>query len=882
LFLALLLAQAAWPQDRMHTWYLSGPTQSSVSPRFEMDYVSPQLHKWYAPPHLLESYVQPWYAVDTRYSQEVYRRYVDKLLEGEEWTDSFGRPLGRGWLVYTWNQTQPQRNGSLIRKQAASATGTSAYSAFFQNLVIAADENRGNTFRLMVGDNIETRFTPLTFYKPAFNGVRLDYSSDRYLGSAILSRPSRPNQATLTNSTHLMGGHTVFQLGDLARLGLTYVNAHNAQTQRRFSFGSPLKGSLTTSQLRPLQKLWVRVRDDSPEDNAGGPAVYRYDIVLQDTSGRELRGSQIGFFPRVEGGRLQDGALVVEGTESLVLEYDLAALNYQGLQSPGLQAASIELALANDYRLEMASDLQTSGDRLDPEVIFLSARRAQGKVEDDSNSRLLRLEYGLPTASEILGLDWDLVNWHGLSTQGEVALNRRYRKYPGPREAHLRQAVDQAHAAYLQTAYQRYPWLLWGEAFSIAADYSTQYWLVQGSGEIKYKAPIPEVYEFVEDDDDHNAIPEWVRPFQATSNERAFPAYDENGDFIYDHNQNTNLFPDYEEPFLRFRADRPEFLFGLDLNHNNWIDRFENDELPDYPYKPDHRGYNVYVRGNAGPNFSGTLGYQRLKLMAGDGRARSLYTLWAWTRSLARGGRLRVYEFGEWVQDHIPDDVQQWVQPVGALGRMQDFRDPLPARNTWKNTLYLDADQRLGKGLRLFHRAKWELLSQRDPAALVRRREGRPFSGFLGVINKAEWTLPLGLGALEPRFKSEFRQDRPFSTRFPRATSLEEIALLLWTQPLMAERTRVNYFARYGRQLFSTELETGLELSRFWMLEGRREEIAQDYTSWALVLQVVNRTAYLGYKLVSRVGLQWRQRHFEDGDKQKNNLLFVNMTAGLN
>ncbi|MDP7174223.1 MAG: GFA family protein, partial [Alphaproteobacteria bacterium] len=42
-------------------------------------------------------------------------------------------------------------------------------------LVIAGDRRDGGNYRLMVGDEIYTFFTPLTIYKPRFNGVRLDY-----------------------------------------------------------------------------------------------------------------------------------------------------------------------------------------------------------------------------------------------------------------------------------------------------------------------------------------------------------------------------------------------------------------------------------------------------------------------------------------------------------------------------------------------------------------------------------------------------------------------------------------------------------------------------------------------------------------------------------
>ena len=165
-----------------------------------------------------------------------------------------------------------------------------------------------------------------------------------------------------------------------------------------------------------------------------------------------------------------------------------------------------------------------------------------------------------------------------------------------------------------------------------------------------------------------DAMAEWERPFQSWQS-TVFPGYDENGDFIYDHNQNRNLQPDYDEPFLRFRSDRPEFLFGFDMNHNGKIDRFEDDDLPDYPYLRDQRGFNTYLRVNAGPSMTLLLGRQRLRLLAGDGRTRSWYFMWAWTREVP-SGRLRVFEHGALVEDNIADPVNQWVQPLGAAGRM--------------------------------------------------------------------------------------------------------------------------------------------------------------------------------------------------------------------
>jgi len=904
----VFLLVVCWPiaihaQDRVFDpgrWGLAGINPFGQG--FEMEYAAPALHKWYGPRHLAETYMEPWHVVRTSYSREFYSRYVSRLLEGQEAYDTFGNPLGRGWLVYSWTQEQPLARGSSIDKELGGLSSPrlmgdpqGAYKKFFERLVIAADQGGRGTYRLMIGDEIFTRFTPLTFYKPRFNGVRLDHAAERYRGTLLLARPSQPDEKAQSNATHVLGGHAQFQLSPLTTLGLTYVNAHNVQTQVEFDEGNPLHGILTTRQNQPLDKLWVRIRDDSPGKGEVGAALAGFDIVMVDTSGRELRGREIGFLPTVEGGVAQGGRLLAKDAESILVEYDLGILDYESIQADDLRRVSVVLSVANDYRIEMASDLQTDGERRNPEIVFLPVRRAPGNVQDNSNTRIVEVDYGLPVASELIGMDWNLVDWQGLSVQGELALNRRHRRYPNPEISRHHAMADQAYAAYVDMAYDFFPWRLFLEAFSIEDKYSTRYWLTDSDGRLRYKNPVPQVYEFVDDDDDLNGLTEWQRPFfarwgsdvplsatsvQSTQREMAWPGYDENRDFLNDHNQNLNLIPDYEEPFLRFHADRPEFLFGLDLNHNATIDRFENDDLPDYPYKKDHRGFNIYGRVQVIPGLNFTLGHQRMELISGDGRTRAWYFLGTWIHPLA-GGRLRVFGHGALVCDDIPDDLRLWFQPVGAPGRMQEVRDPLPARNTWKNTLYADLEQRLGPGIRLQHRGKWDWVRQRDTAAAVRWREGRRTSGFAGMINKAEWSIPVGLGTVEPRWKSEYRRDRPFSARLPTAGSLEETFFLLWTQPLLAEKVGISYFPRYGRQLFDTEIQMGLEASWFWLLEGEREEIDQDFRSWTAVAQLTNRTAFQGYNLVAQVGLQFNRRHFARRPSQSASLVFMTVNAGL-
>ncbi|MEE2832821.1 MAG: hypothetical protein VYD18_10735 [Candidatus Latescibacterota bacterium] len=894
LALALLVGVApAWSQSRLlQQGNYALPTGMGLQPQFDLEKVSPVVHEWYAPQHLFESQVRPWYVNDTQYARETYVRYVDQLLEGFEHFDTFGRSLGRGWLVYNWQHVRNERNGSLIDKGITNVDGAQ-FSSAFQNLVVSSDTDGRSIYRMSVGDRIFTRFSPLTFYKPRFNGVRLDYANDRIEGTMLLSRPSQPDGFSQTNITHMIGGHGRAQVAANATLGLTYVNAYSTRTDLDFELGNPLNGIVPSRQDQPVQKLWVRIRDDSPSDFVGGGRVFRHEIVLEDTSGQVFRGRDIGLLPTIEGGRRVDGALVTDGSETVVLLYDLAqlaelpALQDGQLLTSAVRRATVELSLANDYLVEMASDRQSDGDRYDPEIVFLPVRRADGNVQDQSNSQQISIDFGFPTANELIGVDWDLAYWRGLSIQGEAVLNRRHQKYPGPRPSQQYHFVRESTAAYANAAYSRNPWSVFVEVFAIEDGYSTSHWVAETNKGLAFKADIPRVYEFVDDDDDNNAVPEWIRPFQgitgqqeAVQEQAAFPGYDENRDFIYDHNQNRNLMPDYDEPFLRFRSDRPEFLFGMDMNHNATVDRFENDDQPDYPYKRDHRGYNVYTRVNAGPDASLTLGRQRMELISGDGHTRSVYALGTWVQELGSAGRLRVFDFGARVRDDIADHLRQWVQPLGTAGRMRDLADGLPAMDTWRNTFYVDWTQRLGD-VRALHRFKLERWWQRDSKEQVAAREGRRLSGFTGVINKAEWSIPIGLAVLEPRFKSEYRSDRPFRKQLSTARSIEETVFLLWTQPLFAERTTVNYYAGYGKQLFDTEIQAGLEVSRLWMIDGRREDIDQGFSGQTVVFQLVNRVAYQGYKLVSRTGLQFTRRKLEDGERQDSNLVFMVINAGL-
>ncbi len=854
-------------------------------PGFEIDNVAPRVRKVRGVQHLPETWMTQWYGQGEDYSRLPYQRYVNARLEGPLVYDAFGNSLGRNWHVYSWNQEQPTPRGSFIDKRrrfnavsgSPGSSGFSSYDGFFGALVIAGDVSGGSSYRLTIGDAIYSHFTPLTLYKPRFDGIRLDYAASRASASLLLSRPSDPDDFERTNSTTMLAGHVEVEPLPGATFGATYVNAHNVLTQIEFDDGNPLHGTLTASHNTPLETIWVRVRDDSPGKGAEGVKLAGFDIVLVDTVGREIRGEDIGFAPTVTGGRAEAGRLVAQNEDGIVLQYDLQGLD-DSLRTGAITQVRVDVSVANDYRVEVASNLQTDSEDFNPEIVYLPVARSPRNVQDNSNSRIVSVDYGLPTGTDILGLDASFVT-EQLSTQGELAVNRRFRQYPNPAVERHHEVTDRAIAGYGQALWQWQPLILYGEFFSIDDDYTTNYWLTDSRGRMAFKNPIPQVFEFVDDDYDYDATPEWQRHFHRSDN-TVWPGFDENRDFVNDHNQNRNLTPDYEEPFLRYASDRPEFLFGYDLNHNGVIDRFENDDLPDYPYKADHRGYNSYATVELGADAEWTAGRQNMWLLAGDGKTQSWYSTLQWAADSPRH-RPRLFLSGTLVEDDIADDLILWTQPRDAPGRMQDVRDPLAALNTWKATLYADLDSRFGNGLRFYHRAKWDVVHQRDADGEVIAREGRKGSGFVGIVNKAEWVIPAGLSYFEPRFKSAFRRITPYSRRLPEATVLEETLFLLWTQPVFAESIGVNYFPRYGRGIFDSQMQFGIEASRLWMLDGRLIEADEGFSSISVVAQLTNRSAYQGYTLITRLGVLVSERNFETTPDQRSSQFFLSVNAGL-
>jgi hypothetical protein len=839
--------------------------------------LDPAVKKWYVPQELATEY--GWRQWEySNYARDPYQRYVSTTLEGDYFYDFYGNFIGRGWLIYDWRQDQPQQLGSSIFQN-------SRFSSWFNSVTIGGESKGQYHYAITVGDRIRTTLTPMTFSKPTFNGVQIDFASDKYAATILASRISEPirgatNQPiTRTNATSLFGGRATFQLGDFIELGATLVNARNSNTSLDLFSGDMIAGTLTSGQSStPLTAIAIVLSDDSPADGEGGAALFSHDVRITSKNfetGREevftlqqvvRAGAE---WPIIFGGFQRSGFLAADGPERIVLNYDFDDPSYIGPDPTSITNVEFDYVMANDFKVEMWSSQQT-GQRpmpsapLSPESIdssepaFMTVQRADGNVQDISNLQRVRFEYGLPTGNLVGGFSIEGTDVLGFDFYGEWDRNKKYFQYPNAAtftagKQHEISSLD-ADAWHFNLSKKAYPYYLFGEAYSFDRAYSTTAYLADSNGDVQYDNTQRYLYEFVEDNDDLDRFPDWTR-FGQLDDRLIFPGWDQNNDFINDFNQNdnatvTNILPDYEEPFLRFEVDRPEFLFGIDHNNNNWIDRFEDDDLPDYPYKADRRGYNFYVGAFVTPHVKLSVGRTDEDMISVNRSNRTNFLLFTLDRDYPGLGRLQIFESLKRSKDTIPDDRREPTPFVEATGIQPLVRDILPAQDTWINSSFIGFDYRGIENLRVDNKVKWEVFNQATSG--MRDIDNRPLrdnSSFFGAINKIDYLYEFGRLSLRPRFKSEYLRKTPFLRSEEKRRQWTGTGILLAQMPALQ----------------NTLLQAGVELLWLHDLVADEEEMVDlgitretgDINARTVAVQLSNMSNYQGYVLTTQIGLRF-------------------------
>lgn len=874
--------------------------------------LDPSVKKWYIPQELYNDY--GWRQWEySNYAKDEYSRYVNINREGDSFYDFYGNLIGRGWLIYDWSQNQPEQLGSSIFQNAR-------FDSWFNGVTIGGDSKGQYYYAITVGNLLRTTLTPLTFSRPRFNGVQIDFMADKYAGTILASRVSDPilgatqEPETRTNTTTMFGGRGVMQIGDFIELGATLVDARNTNTTLDLFSGDLIAGSLSSGQSStPLTAIAIILSDDTPEDGEGGAALFRHNvrIVSRDfeTNKEEVFTLQEVVRPGAEwpivfGGFQRRGFLAADGGERIVLNYDFNDPAYIGPDPTSIVDVEFEYVLGNDFKVDMWSDRQTgrrgvpsaplSAETIDAsEPALITMRRAEGNVKDISNLQLVKFDYGLPTGNLVGGFTIEGKGLWGLDFYAEWDRNKRYFQYPNAAlfidGKNHKISSEESDVWFFNISKQSYPWFAFAEGYSMDDSYSTTAYLVDSNGDIQYDNTQRNLYEFVEDNDDQDQFPDWIRA--GSANDRLiFPGWDENYDFISDFNQNdnatiTNLIPDYEEPFLRYAVDRPEYLFGIDLNNNGWIDRFEDDDLPDYPYNTDRRGYNVFGGLEIMPGARLTLGRTDESMISTDRENITQYALFTFDRDYAGIGRLRVFETLKKVEDAIPNDRREPAPFVDVVGIQPLVADILPAQDTWINSFWFGFDYAGLKDINVINKFKYEVFHQNKSAARdIDGRLLRENSSFLGLINKVDYTYDLGRISVQPKFKSEYLRRTPFLQQEDKRRE--------WTGAFML-------LARFP-MLQHTVIQAGIE--QLWLRDLVRDEddmVANgvttetgDLNSFNVAIQLSNSSPYMGYQLTTQVGLRYgRTRNelirevgtgFKKGGETSNTTTsFITVYAGI-
>ena len=846
--------------------------------------LDPTVRRWYVPQELYNDY--QWRQWEySNYARYPYERYVDSRINGEYFYDSFGDFLNFGWLIYDWRQDQPQAQGSGLYKDAR-------LNSWFSNVTVSGDARGQYAYGITVGNEIRTTLTPLTFSKPRFNGLQFDFAADKYAATILASRVSAPSLVEtntpnrMTYLTGLIAGRATVQVGDFITLGGTLVNARNSNTSLDMFDSNFLAGNLTAGQSgAPVNVVAVVLSDDSPEDGQAGAALFGHDlqIVSKDfETGRETVHTLAEVvrpgreWPTIFGGFAREGFLAADGDERVVLNYDFTDPGYVGPDLTSIIEVRFEYLLANDYRIDMWSNRQTGRggdtdvpqppltseviDRDDP--VLFTVERAEGNITDITNVQVVRFDYGLPTANLVGGFTIEGTDFLGFDFYGEWDRNVKYFQYPNA----ARFAANKGHevssrsadAAILNVSRQQYPYFAYGEFYSLEEDYSTSVFVSDQDGDFRYDFPTTGLYEFVDDNDDQDRRPDWGRSGTSAPDREVFPGWDENNDFISDFNQNDNTtvpntVPDYEEPFLRHDVDRPEFLFGIDLNNNAFIDRFEDDQLPDYPYKADRTGFNIFGGAHITPEARVFAGRLDEEMFSADRRNRTTYALFTYDRDFAGLGRLRLFDMLKKAKDTIRDD-RKTPAPFRNAPAQPLIEDILPASDTWVNSAWLGFDYTAVPRLEISNKLKYEFYNQSadDPLDV----EGRPLEDvtrLFGLINKVEYQVPLADVSFTPKLKSELLLQDAFAREDDPREHWMGLATFLLRVPMLQR----------------SEVMTGLELAQFYDLVLDEDEVIRlaesgesvdrvgetgDFRSAIFAIQLSNRSHYLGYPLTTQLG----------------------------
>ncbi|MBD3314548.1 MAG: hypothetical protein GF344_02065, partial [Chitinivibrionales bacterium] len=259
------------------------------------------------------------------YGKDEYTKLkIEKDVVG--YYDDFGQHITDGVKIYSlYNEYQKLGNEEKavedsIDKSLSVEEQSEDFYEKFSNLVVTQDAIGGTKSSFMIGDQISTRFTPLTFNKTNFKGIRWDLWSSKIQLSGLLSRTSPgyvskknngTKSATVSFPTSIHGQYTdrgikgdrnldfskVSPYGDYEWLwsvhaqntiankvdvGLTYINHHVSDVKKGERW---LSGNIPAGWMPG--EIHFEFYDLTPLDTTDA-GVYVDDVVMF-VNGKEIK-----------------------------------------------------------------------------------------------------------------------------------------------------------------------------------------------------------------------------------------------------------------------------------------------------------------------------------------------------------------------------------------------------------------------------------------------------------------------------------------------------------------------------------------------------------------------------------------------------------------
>ena len=205
--------------------------------------------------------------------------------------DLFGKELLEGNEVYNYREMKEfDQNGELVVGWTGQLD-SERFSAQLDRTVLTEDSFKGRHVEFAIGDDMRIKPSTLfpnryIIYKTEFDGFRWDlsFSQERHLFTLLNSRISNPVKlsdaaANLAptlgrrnglnedagirhiENARLVGFRAQGLLGDVFRVGVTYINLHKEHPER---VENPMMGTVANT---PPEQIAIVFRDDSPEDN---------------------------------------------------------------------------------------------------------------------------------------------------------------------------------------------------------------------------------------------------------------------------------------------------------------------------------------------------------------------------------------------------------------------------------------------------------------------------------------------------------------------------------------------------------------------------------------------------------------------------------------